>query len=80
MKSITEQNLPYSIVVRLIPACLLAFFSPFALAATDSGHRMDMTFAPVGYAALAVFVLAYIDSPICGNPNPLFLPPALSGP
>ncbi len=49
-----------SIVARLIPTCLLAFFSPLALAATDSGHRMDMTFEPVGYAALAVFVLAYI--------------------
>ena len=50
----------YSIAARLIPACLLAFFSPLALATTDAVQRVDMTTAPVGFAALAIFVLAYI--------------------
>jgi NhaD family Na+/H+ antiporter len=39
---------------------LLAFCPLFALASTDSGQIVDMTMAPVGYAALVIFVVAYL--------------------
>ena len=48
------------ITSRLTLACLLAFFPLLAAAATDTAHSTDLTLAPVGFAALAVFVIAYI--------------------
>jgi NhaD family Na+/H+ antiporter len=52
--------LHHSIVSRVTLACLLACFPLLALASTDSGHSIDLTLAPVGFAALAIFVIAYI--------------------
>lgn len=43
-----------------ILAALLLLFPVFAVASTDSGHTLDLTNATVGFAALAVFVLAYL--------------------
>jgi len=43
-----------------ILAALLLLFPVFALASTDSGHTLDLTNATVGFAALAIFVLAYL--------------------
>ena len=41
-------------------ATLLMLFPAVALASTDSGHRLDLTTATVGFAALAIFLLAYL--------------------
>jgi NhaD family Na+/H+ antiporter len=43
-----------------ILAVLLLLFPVFALASADSGHTLDLTNATVGFAALAIFVLAYM--------------------
>jgi NhaD family Na+/H+ antiporter len=43
-----------------ILATLLLLFPALALASADSGHTLDLTSATVGFAALAIFVLAYL--------------------
>ena len=50
----------FFITSRLTLACLLVFFPLLATAATGTIQSTDLTLAPVGFAALVVFVIAYI--------------------
>lgn len=48
-------------LLRVLPFIpLLTLFPGMALAASGQGHILDLTQSDVGFAALAVFVVAYI--------------------
>ena len=46
--------------LKITAACLLALNPLLASASSDSGHTVDLTLAPVGFAALAIFALSYL--------------------